>query len=208
MAPHLLLALVGLLYVLFFILLAWFRREGLSRRFTIEALLLTALAVGASALTASTLNPAIFILLLYLITMRVRLLVDLGNLLARRGNHALADRVYSLALRLGPDETGRLMVQLNQGVLALHRGQPEEAVATLRQVLAEAEDGYLGVKSLAACHYNLGVAYLRQGQDAQASLAFNAVLDTWPATEYARYARIALEKRKRKGEPEEPKSEE
>ncbi len=200
MAPHLLIALVGLLYVLFFGVLSFFRREGISMRFTGEAILLTALFAGISALTGADFNPALFVAVLYLITMRVRLLVDLGNLLARRGNHSLAERVYTLALRLGPDETGRLMVQLNQGVLALHAGRPEAAVATLRQVLAAAEGGYLGVKSLAACHYNLGVAYLRQGQDAQASLAFNAVLDTWPATEYARYARIALEKRKRKGE--------
>lgn len=200
MAPHLLIALVGLLYVLFFGVLSFFRREGVSLRFTVEAVLLTALFAAVSALTGADFNPALFVILLYLITMRVRLLVDLGNLFARRGNHSLAGRVYALALRLGPDETGRLMVQLNQGVLALQRGRPEDAIATLRQVLAAAEGGYLGVKSLAACHYNLGVAYLRQGQDAQASLSFNAVLDTWPATEYARYARIALEKRKQKSD--------
>jgi hypothetical protein len=29
-------------------------------------------------------------------------------------------------------------------------------------------------------------------------LEFNTVLDTWPATEYARYATIALERRKGK----------
>ncbi len=197
MAPHLVLALVGLLYILFFGVLSFFRREGISMRFTVEAILLITVFAGVSALTGADFNPALFVAVLYLITMRVRLLVDLGNLLARRGNHTLAGQVYALALRLGPDETGRLMVQLNQGVLALHSGRPEEAVATLRQVLAAADSGYLGVKCLAACHYNLGVAYLRQGQDAQASLAFNAVLDTWPATEYARYARIALEKRKK-----------
>jgi tetratricopeptide (TPR) repeat protein len=107
--------------------------------------------------------------------------------------------VYAAAKRLGPDETGHLMIKLNQGVLALHRGHTDVAVATFQEVLAESKSGYLGVKSQAACHYNLGVAYQRQGQDAQAVLAFNAVLDTWPATEYARYARIALERRKQKG---------
>lgn len=202
MAPHLLLALVGLLYVLFFGVLSFFRREGISMRFTIEAVALTVLASGTVLLTGADINPALFIALLYLITMRARLLVDLGNLLARRGNYDLASRVYGLVLRLGPDETGRLMVQLNQGVLALQRGHPDEAVARLRQVLEAAESGYLGIKCQAACYYNLGVAYQRQGNDAQATLAFNAVLDTWPATEYARYARIALEKRKKKGETE------
>lgn len=205
MAPHLLIALVGLLYVLFFGALTFFRREGISLRFTTEAVLITALCAVGVMLGRFDINPAFFIAGLYLVTMRVRLLVDLGNLLAGRGNHALAARAYALAQRLGPDETGRLLIKLNQGVLALHRGHPDEAVAALRQVLAEAEGGYLGVRSLAACHYNLGVAYQRQGQDAQASLAFNAVLDTWPATEFARYARIALEKRKHKEIPGEDK---
>lgn len=197
MAPHLLLALLGLLYVLFFGILSFFRREGISMRFTIESVTLTAIA-AAAALAGWALHPVGFLFLLYLITMRVRLLVDFGNTLARRGSHTAAARVYALAERLWPDETGRLLVQLNRGVLSLHRGRPEESVATFRQVLAAAERGYLGVKSLSACYYNLGVAYQRLGQDAQATLAFNAVLDTWPASEYARYARIALEKRKQK----------
>lgn len=198
MAPHLLLALIGLLYVLFFGALSFFRREGVSMRFTIEAVLLTAVVAGMVALTGATFNPAFFIFLLYVLTMRVRLLVDLGNVLARRGNHTAAEQMYAVATRLGPDETGRLLVRLNQGVLALHRNRPDDAVAAFRQVLAASDSGYLGVKSQSACYYNLGVAYQRQGLDAQAVLAFNAVLDTWPATEYARYARIALDRRKQK----------
>lgn len=199
MAPHLLLALVGLLYVLFSGILSFFRREGLSMRFTIEAVLLTAIAAAAT-LAGWALPPVVFLFLLYLITMRVRLLVDFGNTLARRGNHATAERVYGLAEHLWPDEAGRLLVKLNQGVLDLQRGRLEKSVAAFREVLAAAERGYLGVKSQSACYYNLGVAYQRQGQDAQATLAFNSVLDTWPASEYARYARIALEKRKQKSE--------
>lgn len=199
MAPHLLLALVGLLYVLFSGILSFFRREGLSMRFTIEAVLLTAIAAAAT-LAGWALPPVVFLFLLYLITMRVRLLVDFGNTLARRGNHATAEWVYGLAEHLWPDEAGRLLVKLNQGVLDLQRGRLEKSVAAFREVLAAAERGYLGVKSQSACYYNLGVAYQRQGQDAQATLAFNSVLDTWPASEYARYARIALEKRKQKSE--------
>lgn len=198
-APHLLLALIGLLYVLLFGALSFFRRERLSMRFMIEGLLITAIGAGTAALTGSAFYPAFFVAALYIITMRVRLLVDLGNLLARRGNHAGAERVYDLAHRLGPDEAGRLLVQLNQGVLALHREHLDEAVAAFRQVLAASDSGFLGVKSESACLYNLGVAYQRQGLDAQATLEFNKVLDTWPATEYARYARIALDRRRREG---------
>lgn len=198
MAPHLLIALVGLLYVLFFGVLSLFRREGISLRFAVEAILITALAVGLSLAGNVPVNPALFVIVLYLITMRVRLLVDVGNFLARRGNHAAAARVYALAHRLWPDDASRLLILLNQGVLALHCNRLGEAIDTFRQVLAATGTGYLGVRTESACHYNLGVAYQRQGLDAQAVLEFNAVLDTWPATEYARYARIALEKRKQK----------
>ena len=34
--------------------------------------------------------------------------------------------------------------------------------------------------------------------DARASIAFNAVIDTWPTSMYARRAEIALEKHRRK----------
>ncbi|MGQ9490358.1 MAG: tetratricopeptide repeat protein [Anaerolineae bacterium] len=199
MAPHLLIALVGLLYILFFGALSLFRREGISLRFAIEAILLTALAVGLTLLGNVSINPALFVFVLYLVTMRVRLLVDLGNLLARRGNHAAAARVYIWAHRRGPDDASRLLILLNQGVLALHCNRLGEAMDIFRRVLAASSTSYLGVRTESACHYNLGVAYQRQGLDAQAVLEFNAVLETWPATEYARYARIALEKRKRKG---------
>jgi tetratricopeptide (TPR) repeat protein len=198
MSPPLLLLLLGLLYVLIFGGLALLRREGSPTRLAIEAVVVTLLVAGLVALTGSTINPAIFLVVLYLLTMRVRLLVDLGNLLARRGNHAQADAVYRLGLRLWPDEAGRLIVQLNQGVLDLHRGRPDDAIAAFRDILAEAKSGYLGVKYECACHYNLGVAYQRKGLDAQATLEFNAALDTWPASEYARYAAIALERRKKR----------
>lgn len=198
MSPPLLLLLLGLLYVLVFGALCMLRREGSPTRLVLEGVVLSLAVAGLAALTDLVLHPILFIVLLYLLTMRVRLLVDLGNALARRGDHAAAERVYRLALRLWPDATGRLMVQLNQGVLAIHRGRLDDAITILRQVLEQA-GGYLGVKHECACHYNLGVAYQKKGLDAQAVLEFNAVLDTWPVSEYARYATIALEKRRKKG---------
>jgi tetratricopeptide (TPR) repeat protein len=197
MAPYLIIALIGLLYILFFGLLSYFRREGVSMRFIVESLLLTALGTGLVWATGWDLNPALFVFVLYLITTRVRILVELGNLLARRGNYAAAGRVYQFAERLWPDESGRLLVKMNRGVMAVHQKDTARAVALLREVLSAADGGFLGTKSTAACHYNLGVAYLRQGQDGQATLEFNKVLEDWPMTEYARYARIALERRKR-----------
>lgn len=197
MAPFLIIALIGLLYILFFGLLSYFRREGVSMRFIVEALLVTAIATAVVFVTNWDINPAIFVIVLYLITTRVRILVDLGNLLARRKDYAMAGRIYGLAEQIWPDEAGRLLVKLNRGVMAVHRADMEAAIAALREVLSAAGSGFLSGKSMAACHYNLGVAYLRQGLDAQATLEFNKVLEDWPMTEYARYARIALERRRR-----------
>lgn len=199
MAPPLLLALLGLLYILVFGGLMFLRQEGISARFAIEAGVIVILVAGLAQATGFAMNPALFLALLHVVAMRVRLLVDVGNALARRQKWQLAGRVYDLAGRLWPDDASRLIVRMNQGVLALQRGRPDDAIANLRQVLAEAATGYLGPKHESACHYNLGVAYLKKGLDAQATLEFNAVLDTWPASEYARYARIALERRRKAG---------
>ena len=81
-------------------------------------------------------------------------------------------RFYHLAERLWPDDASRLIVRMNQGVLALQRGQQDEAIATFRLVLAEAPGGYLGAKHESACHYNLAVAYQKKGLDAHATLEF------------------------------------
>jgi len=51
----------------------------------------------------------------------------------------------------------------------------------------------LGLRHEAAAHYNLGAAYRRKGLEAQAIREFNAVIDTWPASPYARRAEDALE---------------
>lgn len=191
------LTLLGLLYVIVFGGLSFFRREGLSARFALESVVLAGVMIGLSTLADFPLHPVVFLAVLYAVTMRVRLLVDLGNFLARRGNHCAAERVYQLALRLWPDDASRLIVQVNQGVLKIKQEQLDEAIGLLRQVLAQAEGGHLGLKYECAAHYDLGVAYQRQGHDAQAVLEFNAVLETWPASEYARYATIALERRRK-----------
>ncbi len=193
MSLPLLLLLEGLLYVVFFGALSLFRREGLSIPFAVEAIVITAVATGLTAFTPLTVNPIVMLLIVYLVTMRVRSLVDLGTLLAQRGQFERADRVFQLALRLWPDQTSRLIVQVNQGVARLQQGALDEAVATFKAVLDKVGQGYLGLKYEAAAHYNLGVAYRRKKMDAQAIAEFNAVLDTWPASVYARQAGIALE---------------
>jgi tetratricopeptide (TPR) repeat protein len=192
-----LLLLIGFAYVLVVNGLSWFRREGMSRRLALEAIIFTGLVSGLAALTGFSLHPVIFLLALYLITMRVRLLVDVGTAFARSGRLSQAESVYQFAMHLWPDETGKLIILVNQGTLLLQRGHLDEAISTFHSVLEKSNQGYLGVKYESAAHYNLGVVYLRKNLEAQAAVEFNAVLDTWPASEYARRASSALENRRK-----------
>jgi tetratricopeptide (TPR) repeat protein len=200
----LLLLLEGLLYVVFFGALSLFRREGLSIPFAIEALVITAVATGLTAFTPLTVNPIVMLVIVYLVTMRVRLLVDLGTLFAQRGQFARSDRLFALAMRLWPDQTGRLMIQVNQGVACLQRKSLDEAITIFKSVLGQVGQGYLGVKYESAAHYNLGVAYRRKNMEAQAITEFNAVLDIWPASVYARRAELVLAQMRHKDKPHKP----
>lgn len=196
-----LLLLEGFSFVVLFGLVSLLKREGLSKRFAIEGILLTLLVSGLTFLTGAPTHPVLFLIFLYLVTMRVRILVDVGNLFAMRAQFDRADQCYRLADNLWPDETNRLIVKVNQGVSLLQQQKLDEAIETFQNVLTQAKGGYLGVKYEAATHYNLGVAYLRKNMSADAIIAFNAVVDTWPASEYARRAEAALEKQRRKRQP-------
>jgi len=202
--PPILLLLEGLLFVVVFGALSLFRREGLSVQFAVEATAITALAAGLTAFTPFTVHPILLLIVIYLVTMRVRLLVDLGTLLARRGRFEQADRIFQLALRLWPDHPGRLIVEVNQGAACLQRNALDQAISVFKSVLDKAGQGYLGVKYESAAHYNLGVAYRRKNMEAQAVAEFNAVLDTWPASVYARHAEMALEQGRHKDKPPKP----
>ncbi|MBN1453351.1 MAG: tetratricopeptide repeat protein [Anaerolineales bacterium] len=195
------LLLEGCSYIVLFGAVSLLKREGLSSRFAFEALIFTLAVSGLTALTGIQTHPVLFLILIYLLTMRVRILVDLGNIFARRGQFELADKLYHLAAKFWPDATNRLILQVNQGTSLLQQKKLDEAIAIFNDVLEQAGQGYLGVKYEAATHYNLGVAYLRKNMDAKASIAFNAVIDTWPASLYARRAEVALEKHRRKNNP-------
>jgi tetratricopeptide (TPR) repeat protein len=190
-APFLL-PILGLLYIIVMGGLSLLRREGLSIRFAVESLLVTGIAAGLAWFAGLALHPVVFLILLYLVTMRVRLLVDVGNWLAGSGRFAAAGRVYRLAEQLGPDAASLTAIRLNQGVARLQSGAPQEAAALFEEILRRHEAGgreaHLGIKHEAACWYNLGVAYQRQGQMAKAMEAFRRVLEVWPVSEYARRA--------------------
>jgi len=193
MHPSLLILLIGLLYLLGFGALSFMRRQGLSVRFAIEGLIIT--AVGAALVFASVpIHPIIFLLILYLITMRVRLLVDLGNWLTSKGRYGQALDLYRFALRLRPDVVSRQIALINHGVTQLRMQEPEAAHLTLEEALAD-EKVRPGAKYLAAGYYNLGLACRRTGREAEAIRHFNEAIDALPTSIYAHAARKALKER-------------
>ena len=198
MDPNLLNLAVGFLFILIFGALGFLRREGLSVQFALEAVGVTAILLGGSGLLGIPIHPVLLVVLLYLITMRSRLIVDLANVLAGREKYTVAFRLYRLAMALWPDEASRLIVQTNTATALLRRGQIEEAIALLQGVLEIEKRPRLGVKYEAACRYNLAYAYEKTGQDAQAVAQYNETIDVLPGSVYGKAAQAALKRRKEK----------
>lgn len=189
--PALLIFSIGLLYILGFGGLSLLRRQGLSLRFAIESLIVS--AVGAAVTFAfPRFPPLVFLVVLYLVTMRVRLLVDLANALLARKRYERAMGLYRTALRLWPDPVSRQIVLINRGVAELRAAAPDAAYATLGEALAD-QDLKIGAHYMAAGYYNLGLAARRTGREAEAIRRFNEAVDTLPHSIYAQAARRALQ---------------
>jgi tetratricopeptide (TPR) repeat protein len=190
MTPSFLIFLVGLLYVVIFWSLALLRRERLSNQFAYEGLSLTGLTFAAVRWGGIAVHPIYFLVPLYLITMRVRLLVELGNMLSkwRRQHQALA--VYRLALHLFPDRSSRLIALINMGAAFLQQARPERAIEILETAKPQIV-GQLGPKYAAGCCYNLGMAYRRIGRHADALRQFSEVGEMYPMSDFARLAEKA-----------------
>ncbi len=195
---HMLTLLVALLFIVVFGVLPVLRKEKPSIQLGVEALVLAGLSIGASLLTGLTLHPTLFLIFLYLIVMRCRLLIDLGNLLTSRGRHQQALSVYRLALRLAPDFPVRLIALISYGAVLVRIGALEEAIRILEGVQEKVDD-HLHPKYESACHYNLGVAYMRIGRESRAVREFNEAIDAWPLSPYGQRAKAALERRRATG---------
>ena len=196
MHPSLLILLVGVLFILGFGALSFVRRQGLSTRFLMEGLGITIVGV-ALTLASVPLHPALFLAVIYLITMRVRLLVDVGNWFTGRQQYDRAFGLFRLALRLRPDSVSRQIVLINRGVTQLRMQEPEAAYLTLKEALAD-EEVRQGAKYLAAGYYNLGLACRRSGREAESIRHFNQAIDTLPHSIYAHGARQALKEKQPK----------
>ncbi|MEW6717102.1 MAG: tetratricopeptide repeat protein [Chloroflexota bacterium] len=194
MNPYLMILLIGLFYIVLFGGLSLLRREGLSLQFAFEVLGVTALVEAFAILTGIPINPLIFIIIIYLISMRVRLIVDLANVLSNRGRQRDAINLLQFALRLYPDHSARLVVYVNMGIVQLRRQNPESARDLFDQALEESQQGGLGIKYEAACRYNLALALQHLGKEAEAVRQFNETIVIFPNSIYGRAAERALEK--------------
>lgn len=195
MNPYLLILLEGLVFVAAFGGLTQIRREGVTTQFIAEGLGVTALALLAMWLTNEVIHPVVFLVVIYLITVRVRLTVDIANLLAGRGRGRLAMRLYDLAAMMAPDVSGRVLIDLNRGALLLASGQADRAIPVLENILSREKENHLGYKHEAACRYNLGAAYLREKREGAAVEQLNQVIDLWPGSRYANQAESLLRRR-------------
>lgn len=198
MNPHLAIVLAALLFILVVGGLSLLRREVPSVRLAVEVLALTGLSIGISIVTGTSLNPIFFFIFLYLITMRCRVLIDLGNLFSSWGYHKAALSAYRLSMRLEPDLITRITALVSYAAVLVRVGALEEAIRILEEVLEKHGEG-LHPKHHSACHYNLGVAYMRLGGESRAVREFNDTIDAWPLSLYARGASAALERRRSTG---------
>jgi len=196
MNPYLSIAIIGLLFILLFGGLSIIRREGFSAQFAWEVLAISAALMGFVWLSGIPLSPVLVLIVIYLLSMRVRILVDLANLLSGRGRQKNAIQLLQFSLRLNPDRSSRMVVLVNMGIVQLRRQNPASAQELFEMALSEGGQGGLGIKYEAACRYNYGVALMRQGQEAPAVREFNEVTVIYPNSPFSQAAQAALQKRR------------
>lgn len=196
--------LLGLLYVVLFGGLSLLRREPLSLRFAVESLAFTALVYVIYWVSGFMLHPVFFVVLLYLLTMRAQLLIDLGNMAARTGRWSLARRLYAAGEAIAMGDPSRWAARINCGACFLKEGRLEDAIQTLTSLIGNANKGNLSPKHEAACRYNLGLALMRSGRAAEAVHQLNEVVELLPGSVYAVGASAEL-KRYRKASAEQGK---
>lgn len=190
--PWLATLLVGALFLATFTGLTLLRRQRPSVRFLVEGGILTAAAVVLCVFVGPV-HPILFLVVLYLVTMRVRLLVDLSNVLAGRKRFRAALAVTGFGLRLGPDPVSRQVALISRGVTQLRMGEPQAAYFTLKGVLVD-EAVKPAARDQAAGFYNLGVACERTNRPQEADRCFRAAIEAMPSSIYALGAEKALKR--------------
>lgn len=201
MNSYAVLLLEALLFGLCFGALSWLRGEGLPKRLVLEVMVVTATLLGLSLALGRPIHPILFLVIVYLVTMRCRLLVDLANWLTRRGKHETALKVLAVAGRVAGDEASRSLVRLNTGVVWIRQRRFDEAVGQLSDLLATLRRVPCGPNNEAACRYNLAVANLKAGRQREAMDLFQSVVDLRPNSLFARASGAALERETKERSP-------
>ncbi len=189
--PALVILVTGLVFILAFGGLSYIRGYGLSGQLALEGLALTAIFALLAWATNISLNPIVFLIILYLVSMRARILVDAGNFFLNAGRIPTAISLYRLALRLWPDPASRCIANINIGVAKIRSGAFQEAIAILEEILEKYKEN-IGFRNEAACLFNLGLAYRRLGQEDKAVRCLREALDLYPDSLYGRRARQLL----------------
>ena len=192
----LILLLEGVLFIVVFQGMSLLRQEGFSNQSALEVLALTVLFAGAAWLTGLQVHPVLMLV---------------GDL---PGRHAHADPggLWQPAGAPAALPPGRKAVRLGLPPVAGCRGEGDRAAEpgdqpavpgqisggrrSFHSILERAKTNRLGDKYRAAAHYNLGVAYRKQGNEPQARSEFTEVLELLPISEYGRLAHTALESEK------------
>ncbi|MEM3793642.1 MAG: tetratricopeptide repeat protein [Candidatus Bathyarchaeia archaeon] len=189
--PALVILVTGLVFILAFGGLGYIRGHGLSAQLALEGLLVTALFTFLVWATNISFHPIAFLIILYLISMRARILLDAGNFFLNAGHIPTAISLYKLALKIWPDSTSRCIAWINIGVAKIRSGALQEAIAILEELLEKHKES-LGFRNEAACLFNLGLAYRRAGQKDKAVHCLREAADLFPDSLYGRRARELL----------------
>ena len=206
MNPDMLVLVLGLFYALVFCVLSTLEREGISGQFILEVFIVTASIAAGSYLSGSSVNPLLFLIFMYLVTMRSRLLADLANWLSKRGNHRLAISILEVAQRLLPDKPTRLITDLNMGIVQLRLQNPEAAETLFESVLEKIEGVGLGIRNRTACQYYLGLTLLQRGKVSQAKRQLRAAIKSYPTSPYGKAAAKVLDEYRKEDQKSTKKS--
>ncbi len=189
--PALVILVTGLVFILAFGGLSYIRGYGLSGQLAAEGLAVTVIFSLLAWAAGISLHPILFLIILYLVSMRARILVDAGNFFLNAGHIPTAVSLYNLALRLWPDHASKCIARINIGVAKIRSGALQEAIAILEEVLEKYKES-IGFRNEAACLFNLGLAYRRAGHKDKAVRCLKEALDLYPDSLYGRRARQLL----------------
>ncbi len=193
-------AIVGGLFIVILLALAYLNREWSPRWAALEAAILCGISVVLARSALVSIEPLLFAVLLYVITHRSRILTDVANLVSGWGYQDKALGMFRLALRMARDPGTRSIVHISMGTSLIRKKRPQDAADAIEQALSEMPQQRGRPKYEAAGRYNLGHAYRALGREKEASEQFRQAIELAPNSPYAKGAEVALKGRGRRSQ--------